>query len=236
MFGSWSLLFSSILPLLLFSCSFSFICTTHRTYKRDNSLFSASTKPDFAASQKIARNIVDELVVNNIGKEQELLISHKIKDLISHDDGARGFFVTYLTQPEDLLEANVVPSAVSIAVSSVEVPDYVAKLCTMNVIMPTGMILAHKKNNDEVNSNNSRTTQKRALSLISSLSKNSKMYILIENNIISTITAIEDTGSGVNKDDQQGHEVAYWKDFMKKWGYDKEQQMMIKAALETIII
>ena len=23
------------------------------------------------------------------------------------------------------------------------------------------------------------------------------------------ITAIEDTGSGVNKDDQQGHEVAY---------------------------
>ena len=140
-------------------------------YKRvcSSSLLSTSTKPDFTVSQEIAGNIVDELIANNTEKGQELSV--QIKDLLSHNDGARGFFVTYLTQLDDVLDASVVPTAVSVAVSSVEEPEYVAKLCTMNVIMPTGMILAHKNNNDEINSKNSQTTQRRALCLISSLNK-----------------------------------------------------------------
>ena len=60
--------------------------------------------------------------------------------------------------------------------------------------------------------------------------------MLIENNVASALRAIEALGQDDQGDDGESgdKEVGYWMDFMKKWGYDSEQQMMIKAALETI--
>jgi hypothetical protein len=68
-----------------------------------------------------------------------------LEALLSHPDGARGFYVTTLTAPEldNLFEQPILASVLSAIKSS---PDPNVKLLTMNIAMSTATELAHLGN------------------------------------------------------------------------------------------
>lgn len=61
---------------------------------------------------------------------------------LSHSDGIRGFFATYLTSPE-LLTVDHVPEVLAEAVTNSDTKTMVPLAC-MNVIMPTAMYSMHQ--------------------------------------------------------------------------------------------
>ena len=68
--------------------------------------------------------------------------NQSINESISHSDGIRGFFATYLTSPESLT-VDYVPEVLAEAVRNSYTKTMVPLAC-MNVIMPTAMSSMHQ--------------------------------------------------------------------------------------------
>jgi hypothetical protein len=140
-------------------------------------------------------------------------ISNAIAQLVKSANGARGFFVTYLTSPGALAD-NPSPEVIQALQSS---PDTVAELLVKNLAMSAAMALTHRRNNNEQMAQGSDQVRSRTARLIKQ----------VELPQVRTLA-------------QQLHESAVtgegtYKTFFQRWGYDAQQRQVMREALEQVI-
>jgi len=165
------------------------------------------------------------------GDEDERIMStttNLLKAQLSHSDGIRGFFVTYLTAlgddtPADSLD---VPLALTSAMMEADSSELIPLAC-MNVIMPTAMITMHE---DEELSMQSQTTAERGLRVLQTL--------LSRGNTAQQCKAIlavaKGNIDGKIDDDVDVGLVEFWIEFFDKWGYKELQKRDIEQAMISL--
>jgi hypothetical protein len=141
------------------------------------------------------------------GELQELIAS-----LVGSENGARGFFVTYLSDSRPLADH---PSEAVIQALHTS-PDIVAELLVKNLAMSSAMAITHRRNQDEAMAEGSDRVRSRTVDLIQRLQLPQvaqRAKKLHESSI---------TGEGD------------YHAFLKRWGYDAEQREVIRQAMMAI--
>ncbi len=140
------------------------------------------------------------------------LLNPAIQSLIATPNGARGFFVVFLT------EDYAMPPGFIAALRSN--PDAIANLMAKNLIMPTAMALTHRRNGNEDLAANSDRTRDRAAHLIQQLNLSE-----LRAELIALLTTIENPINPPETND--------WSQFLDRWGYDDEQRDAIGKTIEA---
>lgn len=133
--------------------------------------------------------------------------------LVSSENGARGFFVTYLTDDRPFADQPS-PAVVNALKTS---PDIVAELLVKNLAMSTAMIIAHRRNQNEVMASGSDRVQRRTANL---------MQLVQLPQVSEKATQLHESATT--------SEGAY-KAFLDRWGYDAEQRQAIRQVMERAI-
>jgi len=147
---------------------------------------------------------------------------------LSHSDGIRGFFVSYLTMDQGTEDEFNVPKLLVQAMDSADDEDLVPLVC-MNVVMPTAVSSMHT---EEELQNQSKMTASRGVKVLQALLKGSpKMKDKILNNCRAINAAASDTrADGISEKD-----LKYWTEFFDKYGYGDIQKQDIANIMFTIL-
>lgn len=140
-------------------------------------------------------------------------LEQAIAALVSSPNGARGFFVTYLTDDRSLADR---PEAAVVAALR-SAPDLVADLLVKNLAMSAAMAIAHRRQQNEAMAQGSDRVRSRSLGLMQQLQLPQ---------ITSRAQQLHDsavTGEGADQA------------FLTRWGYDAEQRQEIQQALQQIL-
>jgi bifunctional DNase/RNase len=133
--------------------------------------------------------------------------------LVSSENGARGFFVTYLTDEGSVPD---LPSdAVILALQSS--PEIVAELLVKNLAMSAAMAITHRRNQNLEMAEGSDRVQRRTAYLIEQV----QLPEVTEK--AQKLHESATTGRG-------GYQA-----FLDRWGYDAEQRQTIQQKMEQII-
>jgi hypothetical protein len=144
------------------------------------------------------------------GALSETELQQAVTDLVASENGARGFFVVYLSDPRSQAAAptNAIITALKTA------PDVVAPLLVKNLVMSTAMAITHRRNQKEELATGSERVQGRSLNLIQHL----QTAQLTEQ--AAALAHSLHTGNGT------------YQAFLTRWGYDAEQQQAMAQALK----
>lgn len=140
-------------------------------------------------------------------------ITDGIAQLVQTENGARGFFVTYLTS-EGTLADTPSPEVIQALQSS---PDTVAQLMVKNLAMSTAQALAHRRKGNEQMAQGSDQVRSRSLRLIEQINLPQVREIAL------ALRESAVTGAGT------------YQTFLQTWGYDAEQRQLICQALDRIL-
>jgi len=147
------------------------------------------------------------------GKLTEAEIQESIESLVKSKNGARGFFVTYLTDDRNLAD-NPTEAVVNALKTS---PEIVGELLVKNLAMSAGMSVTHRRNNNETMAKSSQRVTKRNGNLIQLTNLD------LVSQELKKMRESALTGEGE------------YQEFIKRWGYDEEQRKVIEKALSEII-
>ncbi|AFY75945.1 MAG: hypothetical protein IGR93_17405 [Hydrococcus sp. C42_A2020_068] len=146
------------------------------------------------------------------GQLEDREIQAAITDLVKTENGARGFFVTYLTDNRPLAD-NPATGVIEALKSS---PEIVSELLVKNLAMSSAMVIAHRRNNDEENAKGSNRVRQRTANLIQQIKSDLVAKKLKE------LHESAATGEG------------NYKAFLQRWGYDDEQKQVIQKAISEV--
>ena len=164
------------------------------------------TFPDAIA---LTRSLLDAMAENTL---DETAIQDAIASLVKSENGARGFFVTYLTDERPFAEH---PSA-AVVCALRSSPDIVSELLVKNLAMSAAMALTHRRNQNEEMAKGSERVLQRTTHLIKQIQLDSvsdKLQLLRE-----SVT----TGTG------------HYQAFLERWEYDPQQKQMMQQALSDV--
>jgi predicted RNase H-related nuclease YkuK (DUF458 family) len=165
----------------------------------------------FAESLSCSQELLQAIESGEL--KQTALVS-AISTLISTENGARGFFVTYLTD-------DVYGTADKIREEVIEAlktsPEIVSDLLVKNIAMSTAMELTHLRNKDQEQAMGSQRVQERTLNLIKQLGSEE-----IKSKLLQLETTLVNNG-GV------------YQDFLERWQYDQEQKAKIADKIRPLI-
>ncbi|MEB3342682.1 hypothetical protein [Okeania sp.] len=174
------------------------------------SLLSVPENITFEEAIALTQEIMSEMETGQLSESQELTL---IGDLVKSKNGARGFFVSYLTDSRPVAD-NPSPSIFKALESA---PEIVVELLVKNLAMSSAMVVHHQRNQDEETANGSKRVRVRTTKLIKSVNIPS-----LRGNIQELYQSTT-TGQG------------NYKDFLKRWGYDTEQLKAIEQAIEPLL-
>jgi hypothetical protein len=140
--------------------------------------------------------------------------SQAIAALLQTSNGARGFFVTFLTGDAPLADA---PTA-SVIRALRSAPTIVADLMVKNLAMSTAMALTHQANGDAAQAAGSARVQARSANLITQLQ------------LPELQTQLQQLQASLPS--EVGGEYA---DFLTRWGYDTPQRQAIAQAIAPLL-
>ncbi len=160
--------------------------------------------PNLSFEQAIG--LTQELLDSNPSED---LLESAIESLIQTMNGARGFFVTFLTGESKL--ADEPTTAVLKGLRSN--PDAIADLMVKNIAMPTAMQLTHQRNGNADLAASSQLTQQRSIHLVQQLNCPE---------ITQLLKSLQATLQNQSTD---------YQDFLDRWGYDEEQRLAIGQAI-----
>ncbi|WP_019499613.1 hypothetical protein [Pseudanabaena sp. PCC 6802] len=132
-----------------------------------------------------------------------------IADLIDSANGARGFFVGYLTEDWEISDRQI--NAIIAAIESVPFPA--SELLVKNLSMSTAMAIAHRRAGNDSQAEGSDRVARRSTALIRS----------------ANLEEIERIAAQMQYSAQTSE--GEYADFLQKWGYDAEQRAAIDMAL-----
>ncbi len=135
-----------------------------------------------------------------------------IQKLVSTLAGARGFFVSYLTDDRPFADQ---PSEATLAALATS-PEIVSELLVKNLAMSSAMVLTHRRRDDEIMAKQSERVRERSSQLIVSLGlpefaeKLAQLFVAVQ------------SGQGI------------YQSFLDRWNYDPEQREAIAKAIAKI--
>lgn len=132
-----------------------------------------------------------------------------ISDLIATANGARGFFVSYLTEDWEISDRQI--EAIIAAIESA--PLLASELLVKNLSMSTAMAIAHRRAGNDTQAAGSDRVARRSTALMRS----------------ANLDEIERIAAQMQYSAQTGE--GEYADFLQKWGYDAEQRVAIDMAL-----
>jgi hypothetical protein len=136
-----------------------------------------------------------------------------IAALLQTENGARGWFVSFLSGDATLADA---PTAGTLQALR-STPAIVADLMTKNLAMSTAMELTHKANGDLEQAAGSAQVQARSRQLIQQL------------NLPELRTELQALAATIAANQGQ------YQDFLDRWGYDHDQRQAIAAAINALL-
>ncbi|WP_413164533.1 hypothetical protein ACL6C3_01175 [Capilliphycus salinus ALCB114379] len=170
-----------------------------------------STSEDLTFEQAIAQTqtLLENMAANDLSESET---SAAIANLVKTHNGARGFFVTYLTDPRAFVDR---PSEAVIQglKASEEVPDLLIK----NMAMSAAMVVHHRRNQHEEMAASSDRVRSRSVHLIQSLN------LPVLDTMVKQLLETAQTG------------VGEYQSFLDRWGYDAEQREAIVQAIQPLI-
>ncbi len=155
------------------------------------------------------QSLLDAMTSGKLSPED---LRAQMTTLVSTKNGARGFFVTYLTDPRPLADA---PTPETIAALNA-VPEVVAELLIKNLVMSTAMEITHLRNGNPEMAAQSAQVRNRTAHLIPQLNGDRLR------------TEAQSLWQGLT---QSSGDYAT---FLKKWGYDEEQKQAMAQRLSTV--
>ncbi len=161
----------------------------------------------FAAAIELTQQFVLQLQDGALTPEQ---VQSFVADLVATQEGARGFFVGYLTNGLGVVD-KVDPG---IILGLQTHPAVVADLLVKNLAMSTAQNIHFLRENQTDMAANSATVAKRSRQLIDAV-KMPEIRVVAQ----QIIDAVQ-TGAGE------------YGEFLERWGYDVEQQKAIEQALQ----
>ncbi|MDB9411719.1 hypothetical protein [Microcystis aeruginosa] len=141
------------------------------------------------------------------------IITEKITDLVSTENGARGFFVTYLTSDLPYTEHPSLEVITALKTS----PILVNELLVKNLAMSTAMVIYHRSQGDEANAQGSEKVKEKTGQLIKQLLSQS----LAEK--LQQLATSLNTGQGE------------YQAFLERWGYDDCQRQAIAEIIQPFL-
>jgi hypothetical protein len=164
----------------------------------------------FEQAIELSQSLLNQMEQSQLSESE---LAAAVSQLVSSENGARGFFVTYLTDDRPLADepASGVLQALQTA------PERVGTLLVKNLAMSTAMILTHEGAGDPQMATGSQQVQTRCVNLIRKLQLEA---VQVEARRLWESTR---TGEG----DYQA--------FLERWGYDSNQRLAIAEALQPLI-
>jgi hypothetical protein len=163
----------------------------------------------FEAAIALTQTLLDPLAQPQLTAPLKDLVSQ----LVSTPNGARGFFVTYLTDERSLAD-NPDPEIIEALKTA---PEAVSELLVKNLAMSTAMAITHTRNAQAEQSQQSAQVSRRSANLM--VQVGGDHLIAVAQDLLQGVTAA--SGS--------------YTTFLKKWGYDAEQKMAITSRLEDVL-
>jgi len=164
----------------------------------------------FEQSLKETEKFFDILSSEKLTEED---IENVISLLVMSENGARGFFVNYLTTEREFAEQ---PSTgvINALKSS---PEIVSELLVKNLAMSTATTITHQENGDEDLAKGSEVVQRRTLNLLEKLA-----LPQIKEKLLALTESLK-TNQGK------------YQSFLERWGYDQEQKEAIAKIIPSLI-
>ena len=163
----------------------------------------------FDKAIELTQDFLIELKKNDLTASE---IQNFVSELVQTANGARGFFVTYLTARDPICDQ---PQPEIIAALQAN-PDIAADLLVKNMAMSTAQKLYHQRRNDLEMVASSATVAVRTTKIIQQLNLSQIQDMCRE--LVNTIQA----GTG------------YYSEFLTRWGYDEEQKNSIAQAVSEL--
>src|SRR3712207_1870602 len=116
----------------------------------------------FEKAIALTQSLLPQMEAGELSQED---VSEAIAQLVKSENGARGFFVTYLSS-EGTLADNPSPAVIQALKSS---PDTVAELLVKNLAMSAAMAVTHRRNDNEQMAQGSDRVRSRTTNLIKQL-------------------------------------------------------------------
>jgi hypothetical protein len=136
-----------------------------------------------------------------------------VSELVQTANGARGFFVTYLTAPDPICDE---PQPEVIAALQAH-PEVAADLLVKNIAMSTAQQIYHHRRSDTEMMASSATVATRTAQIINRLNLTQIQAMCRE--LVKTI----ETGTGD------------YNEFLTRWGYDDEQKQAIARSVTQLL-
>ena len=157
----------------------------------------------FEQAIALTESLLDKMAKGELPPEE---ITNAIAELVPTKNGARGFFVAYLTSDHPFADNH--PPEVLQGLSSH--PLAIAELLAKNLAMSAAMVLTHQRNGNEEMAQSSARVRDRSKTLINQLNLPEVWEKCQQLQTAAT------TGEG------------QYQAFLERWGYDREQlQLMI---------
>jgi hypothetical protein len=169
-----------------------------------NNLTQIPSNITFETAITLTQSLLDQL---EQGQSNDL--STWVTPLVTTQNGARGFFVAYLTDPRPFLD-ELYPALASALASA---PDVVAELLVKNLAMSTAMEITHRRQDHPDLAQQSAQVYRRTAALIGHL------------NFESLTTEAQGLWQSIHT--TNGPYTA----FLQRWGYDAQQQQAIATSL-----
>lgn len=188
----------------------------------------AAQAASFEESQLLGTQLADILAASCAnGEKMPAEAVTVLRSLVSTTSGARGWFVTLLTDERyDAVFTEPLDPELLLAIEASPEPNL--KLLTMNCAMSTATELVHLANGDEELAAGSRLTRDRSKVLLNALMP--RMRGLAEE-VQSLRTAVVPWVDGVPPESADKD----WVKFTKKWKYGEEQRAAIKSELDELL-
>lgn len=145
------------------------------------------------------------------GELSDEVLADAVGQLVSHRDGARGFFVVSLTGDSPLMDRLPEALVIQLRLAGAGVVD----LTVRNLAMSTAMAVHHRRQQDSSQLEGSLRVGARSQELLTQLDP-----CLVKEKLESLLAGLRG----------EGEEQA----FFERWGYDDEQRQEIEAALLAV--
>jgi hypothetical protein len=170
----------------------------------------ASETITFEAAIALTQSLLTEIEANRLSQAE---IEQAVASLVKTPNGARGFFVTYLTDDRPLADK---PSP-GVLDALRDAPAIVAELLVKNLAMSAAMVVHHSRQEKPEMAAGSARVQARSHYLIQTLQ----------------IPACQTLAEQMLEDLQTGQ--GEYEEFFQRWGYDGEQKDAIGSAVRGAI-
>ena len=170
----------------------------------------ASESITFEAAIALTQSLLSEIEANRLSQPE---IEQAVASLVKTQNGARGFFVTYLTG--DGQDADRPSLGVTEALRSA--PEIVAELLVKNLAMSAAMVVYHSRHQSAEMAAGSARVQERSRNLIQILQIPACQTIASE--MLASLQSAE----------------GEYEEFFVRWGYDGEQKLAIGSAVRSAI-